>query len=482
MSNGCRARASPICVATFAAMAVGCADAEKRTSKDAEPPAPTGDAAIVARIDAIAMAALADGPLAGLSIAVVRGQDMIVSKGYGYADLAAKVPATADTMYDIASITKLFTAAAIMKLAQAGKVDLADELASLLPEFPNAEQARRITVRHLLNHTSGLSDYEAAHTEYWLAGGKPVTPTFVLDYLSGRPLEFVPGSQWSYSNSGYYLLGMIVERVSGRRYGEYVRDEIAAPLKLSATAPCDLVFGSPAATRGYDAKDSGLVASRLIGAPNIVADGGLCSTVGDLSRLPTALARGNVVNAASLAAMREPTTLASGIAIDYGLGVRRGVLEGHELWGHTGGMDSYWSVLARYPDDDVTIVVLVNTEGADEDALTIAGNVARVVLRLGEPVLADLPVTPKEAAAYAGTYQRSSDRIRIYAEAGHLRRAVEGSERPPGTLLCQAQGSFAFTVEYPMDRLVFHVVGDRAVGSSEYYNGIFAEYSNRVDQ
>jgi CubicO group peptidase (beta-lactamase class C family) len=462
-------------------MAVACSDGGRTKAHDEEPGA-VGHDAIVARIDAIATAALADGPLAGLSMAVVHGQDVIVSKGYGYADLAAKAPATADTIYDIASITKLFTAAAIMKLAQAGEVDLADDLASLLPEFPNAEQAQRITVRHLLTHTSGLSDYEAAHTEYWLAGGKPVTAAFVLDYLAGRPLEFEPGSQWSYSNSGYYLLGMIVERVSGQPYGQFVRDEIAAPLRLAATAPCDRVFGSAAATRGYDVTESGLVASRLIGAPNIVADGGLCSTVGDLARLPAALARGNVVNAASLAKMRERTTLASGVAIDYGLGVRRGMLEGHELWGHTGGMNSYWSVLARYPNDDITIVVLVNTEGADADALTVAGNVARVVLQLGEPVLADLPVTPAEATAYGGTYDRSSDRFRIYSEGGHLRRAVEGSERPPGTLLHQGQGSFAFTVEYPMDRLVFHVVGGRAVGSSEYYNGIFAAYSNRVDR
>ncbi len=132
--------------------------------------------------------------------------------------------------------------------------------------------------------------------------------------------------------------------------------------------------------------------------------------------------------------MRERTTLASGVSIDYGLGVRRGMLEGHELWGHTGGMDTYWSVLARYPDDDVTIAVLVNTDGADADALTVAGDVARVVLQLGEPVLADLPVTPTEAAAFSGTYDRSSDRFRIYAEAEHLRRVVEGSERPPGML------------------------------------------------
>jgi CubicO group peptidase (beta-lactamase class C family) len=470
-------RASRIWVASFAALAVACSGEKGRVGEE---PGASSAEATVARIDAIAQAALADGPLAGLSIAVVRGNDVIVSKGYGYADLAARLPATADTIYDIASITKLFTSIAILKLVQSGKLDLGDDLASLLPEFPDAEQAKKITVRHLLSHTSGLTDYVVAHTEYWLAGGKPVDAAYVLGFLSGRPLEFEPGSNWSYSSTGFYLLGMIVERVSGKPYGQYVRDEIAAPLGLTATAPCDMVFGSAPATRGYDATESGLAAGRLIGAPNIVADGGLCSTVSDLARLPDALARGDVVSAASLAQMKEPTTLASGVAVDYGLGVRRGLLEGHELWGHTGGMESYWAVLARYPDDDVTIAVLVNTEGGDADALIVEGYVARAVLQLGEPILADLPVTYGEATAYRGTYQRGPELFHVYPYAGHLRRAIEGSGRPHRKLLHQGQGSFAFSVEYPMDRLVFHVAGDRAVGTSEYYNGVFAAYSSRV--
>jgi CubicO group peptidase (beta-lactamase class C family) len=475
-----RARAWPIWVATLAALAVACSDGKGGGGAVDAEPGTAGPDATVAQIDAIAAAALAEGPVAGLSIAVVRGNDVIVSKGYGYADLAAKVPATADTIYDIASVTKLITAVAIMKLAQAGKLDLDADLASLLPEFPDAEQAKKITVQHLLSHTSGLADYVVAHTEYWLAGGKPVDAAYVLDFLAGRPLEFEPGNQWSYSSTGFYLLGMIVERASGKPYGQYVRDEIAIPLGLAATAPCDDVFGTAPATRGYDVTESGLTPGRLIGAPNIVADGGLCSTVRDLARLPAALARGDVVSAASLAQMKEPTTLASGVAVDYGLGVRRGMLEGHALWGHTGGMENYWAVLAHYPDDDVTIAVLVNTEGGDADALIVEGYVARAVLQLGEPILADLPVTYGEATAYRGTYQRGPDLFHVYPYAGHLRRAIEGSGRPHRKLLHQGQGSFAFSVEYPMDRLVFHVAGDRAVGASEYYNGVFAAYSSRV--
>ncbi len=199
MTNASRARASPICVAAFAVMAVACSDGEAANERGmSRYPGAAGHDAIVARIDAIATAALAKGPLAGLSIAVVRGQDVIVSKGYGYADLAGKVPATADTIYDIASITKLFTAGAIMKLARR------EGQPGRRPGVPasgvsKAEQAKRITVRHLLSHTSGLSDYEAAQR----STGWPVAACReVRARLSVRPpLKFEPGSQWSYTNS-----------------------------------------------------------------------------------------------------------------------------------------------------------------------------------------------------------------------------------------------------------------------------------------
>ena len=435
----------------------------------------------MATIDSIAATALVQGPIAGMSIAVMRGDDLIVSRGYGFADLEKGVVATADTVYDIASVTKLLTAAAIMRLVDAGRLRLEDDLATRLPVFPNREQGRRITVRHLLSHTSGLHDYEAADTERWLAEGTPLTESFVLDFLRDRPLDFEPGTRWSYSNSGFYLLGLIIQHLTGRDYGRYVREEIALPLGLTDTFVCDQPLALDRRTRGYRPGEGALVPSRLFTPRNIMGDGGLCSTAVDLARLPGALRQRNVLSKAALAGMMQPTELAGGVAVDYGLGVRRGVLAGHPLWGHTGGMRTYWAVLVDYPDDDVIVVVIVNTDGAEADALTIEGRIARAVLDLGEPALRDLPLSQDEIQVYSGLFEDGTSRVRFLGEDSRLRRAAQDSSHPPRSMLHQGNGVFGWS-EYPMDRIVFHVAGGRTVGVSEYYNGLFATFRRAVKE
>jgi CubicO group peptidase (beta-lactamase class C family) len=296
--------------------------------------------------------------------------------------------------------------------------------------------------------------------------------------VSDRPLDFTPGSALSYSNTGYFLLGLIIERATGRSFGTFVRDEIAAPLGLADTALCDAARKTGRTVRGYEVSDGALVPGRLYLLPDLVGDGGVCSTVTDLARLPGALLDGDVLSPAALARMTTPTEIADGVRLDYGLGVRLGVLDGHRVWGHTGGMGSYWSVLAHYPDDDLTLVVLVNTDGAAEDALTIEGDVARVVLGLGEPALEDLPLSPPERRRFIGLYEDGSESVRIGEAGGRLERTVEG--RGSRRLLHQGDGVFGWP-EYPMDRFVFHVVNGRARGVSEYYNGLFATYRRAVD-
>lgn len=430
---------------------------------------------VVDSVDSIALAAIEEGPIAGLSIAIVRDGELLVSEGYGLANVQTAVPASADTLYDIASVTKLFTAAAIMQLVESGRVRLEDTLAALLPVFPNKEQGQRITVRHLLTHTSGLSDYEAADTERWLEKGTALSADFVLDFLRDRPLEFQPGTRWAYSNSGYYLLALVIERAARRKYGEYVREEIAEPLGLSQTALCDETAASRHVARGYEPGNGSLVASKLYIPRNIIGDGGLCSTVGDLVKLPGAFRRGTVLRDAAVTQMRTPTVLSDGTSVDYGFGVRRGVLDGHELWGHTGGMSTYWAALIDYPQDNVTIAVLVNTDGASEDALTIEGRVARIVLGLAEPVLKDLPLSQREIHAFSGRYTDGANEIRVFPREERLLRAIQDSERPPLRLLYQGENTFGWSA-YPMDRAVLHVRDGRAFGYSQYYNGVFASY------
>lgn len=432
---------------------------------------------MAAAIDSIAATALERGPIAGLSIGVMRGSELVFSRGYGFADLAAGESATAHTRYDIASVTKLLTAVAIMRLVDDGRLSLDEDLASLLPAFPNAEQARRITVRHMLSHTSGLHDYEGADTQRWITDGTPLTEEFVFDLLRDRPLDFEPGSDWSYSNTGFYFLGLIIDSITGD-YGRYMREEVAVPLGMAQTSVC--TAPSPdRITLGYDADEGALVPGTLYMPYTLIGDGGMCSTVGDLARVPAALRQDGIVSAGAFARMREPTVLADGVAVDYGLGVRRGSLAGRPLWGHTGGMSSYWAALVDYPGDGVTIVVLVNTDRAAEDALTIEGDVARVVLGLGDPALRDLPLTDEEVRAFSGVYGAGSAQVRIVAESGRLYRARAGASQSRQPLLYQGDDAFGHSL-YPLDRFVFHAAGDSMAGLSEYYNGVFAVYRKAV--
>jgi len=453
-----------------------------------------------ARIDSIAETALRDGPVAGLSIAIFRGSEPVLVKGYGFSDVEAGLPVTAETKYDIASVSKLFTALAVMRLVEEGELRLDDDLTTLLPTFPNPEQGRRISLRQLLNHTSGLNDYLAADFVRLLHSEKPVAAlpaSFVLDYLDGRALDADAGTEWQYTNSGFYLAGLIIEQVTGQRWGDYVRNAVAKPLGLHDTLACDDLRPDQR-TQGYEPADDGFNRSSLYAEAGVQGDGGLCSTALDLGRLPAALAEQRLIPEARIVEMQQPSILANGVAVDYGLGVRRGRLDGHSIWGHTGSfLLTYGAVLAHYPDDDVTIAVLVNTANTAADALVIEGLVAREVLGFPESA-ADTPKLSREASMmYAGEYigdryydvqairggnvPDARERFAIVEKSGHLERIVlNGDERPALKLVYKGNHRFG-RADWPMDRFVFDVEAGRARGYSEYYNGIFATFNRRVE-
>lgn len=454
------------------------ADSLIRAEKSSDGVLSTGP--ISAQIDSIAHAALKRGSIAGMSIAVMQGPDVAHARGYGVADIEARAPAHATTVYNIASVAKIIAAAAVLKLVEEGRVGLEDDLTSLLPDFPNPEQGRGITLRQLLNHTSGLNDYVSADVKRWHRSGKPLTPAFVLDYLRDRPLDFDPRTNWIYSNTGFYLAGLIVERMTGRSWGDYVLDSVARPLGLHSIALCDDVASLRA--KGYDVIEDGFAPSREDAEEGVRGDAGLCSTVLDLARLPGALLRSGLLSTTSLNELLSPTVLANSVAVDYGLGVALGSLDGHPLWGHLGGdVSSYIATLAHYPEDDVTVAVLVNTRRGDVGALVVAGEVARVVLDLGPPTLADHSLTPEAQRIYMGTYvgDRGAHRFRVISDDERIARMPVGT--PSSKLPLLNQGAHAFgRSDWLMDRFVFHIVGERAVSYAMYYNGVFDGFYLRV--
>ena len=327
------------------------------------------DTALGARMDAAAADALGEILAAGFSVAVIRRGQPVLANGYGYADLAEEVPASANTIYRLASITKQFTAAAILHLAEEGKLSLEDRISDYLPDYPAS--GRRITIRHLLSHTSGLSDV-AVFPILEDVGGVGYTRDQVIDLVASQPLDFEPGTGHSYSNVGFMLAGVVIEQVTGTTYSDYMTNEILRPLGLDQTSFCP--NEQPRADRwahGYDLQHGNwLRALRLGRAPAFVdpapinmemvsSAGGLCSTAADLARWPGLLR--SFLDPVSYREMSEPTVLADGTQLPYGLGLQIREFGAHPALSHGGVVNGFVSVLADFPEDDLTVAMLVNT-------------------------------------------------------------------------------------------------------------------------
>ena len=310
--------------------------------------------------DAWVSAAIDSGAIAGLSLAVSQGNELQFAKGYGSADLENDVAASAQTVYRIGSITKQFTAAAIMQLVERGRVVLENEIGEYV-DFPT--NGNQVTVHQLLNHTSGIKSYTGLGEEWRKTTPLAVTHDWILGLLIGQPFDFVPGNEWRYNNSGYYLLGMIIENVANTSYAAYLQQEIFEPLGLVNTSYCDEKKLIPHRAEGYENEDGELVNDDLIDMTHPFAAGALCSNVLDLLRWQQGLEHGEVVSTASYELMTTPAPLNDGTELDYGYGLGIDTLDNHRRIAHGGGINGFVTMAARYPDDDLSVIVLTNTPG-----------------------------------------------------------------------------------------------------------------------
>jgi D-alanyl-D-alanine carboxypeptidase len=275
------------------------------------------DSRLGGRVDSLVAEYQRDTWAPGVSVAVVRGgRDTLVYRGYGLADVENAVPATPRTVYRIGSVTKQFTAALVLQLAEQNRLSLDDPIGRYVMGLPEAWSG--IRVRHLLNHTAGIPAFEI----HWLRGGireEALVPDSVIGLVRGEPLEFAPGAGWKYSNIGYTLLGMLIERVTDERYAHALESRILRPLGLTASRYCDVAPLIPRRASGYQQRDTGVVNADYTSMTAPWAAGGLCSTVGDLAAWNRALATGRVVSAASLRRMTTPDSVAAGARYGYGL-------------------------------------------------------------------------------------------------------------------------------------------------------------------
>jgi len=331
---------------------------------------------LVSKIDSLAEAALTEGLGVGLSIGVKRGDDLLLAKGYGLADIENAVPATAETVYRIGSLTKQFTAAAIMQLVERGEIGLDDPVTKFLPYL--STQGHEVTIRHLLTQTSGI--WDPSYTGD-LPGNERMARHWTATLLSNEesvaqlqdePFYFAPGEQDKYSNTGFRLLGLVIEEVSGESYGEYLDGHIFGPLGLTGSSDCDTWSIIPGRARGYSFRGGVVENAPLV--YNRGAHGCLCSTVLDLLSWSSALRGGRVVSTDGYRQMTTPATLNNGATTEYGFGLCLGGRGWHQVVYHGGLFLGFTASLVHLTDVDVDIVVLSNIESRGADRLgTIIG-------------------------------------------------------------------------------------------------------------
>lgn len=307
------------------------------------------------------------GSVPGVSVLVLRNGKTVVRRTYGFADLEKRVAATSATNYRLASVTKQFTASAVLLLAQEGKLSISDRAKRWLPSLPNALDS--VTIKQLLTHTSGIVDYEDVMTEGTTTQLHDVDVLHLLE--SQDSTYFKPGSNYRYSNSGYALLALIVERASGKRFASFLHDRIFAPLGMKNTVAHEEGF-SVVANRafGYTFRDSTWTRKDQSSTSAVLGDGGIYSSVDDLAKWDAALYDSRLLSDTSRDLAFSPHTTTDEPEVSYGLGWR---ISGETVW-HSGETSGFRNVIVRYPSRRLTVIILSNRDNPKpyEAALAIA--------------------------------------------------------------------------------------------------------------
>ena len=355
-------------------------------------------AEIAEAADRVAKEQIASG-VPGLSVAVARNGEVVFARGYGHADIELGVPAKVESVYRIGSVSKQMTAAAIMRLVEAGKISLDDPLTKYMPDYSTSSPD--VTIRHLLNHTSGIPGMRVRQVDTATRERlkMDLTEKEILGLFTTGSVDFAPGTDHKYNNSAYVMLGMIIGKVTGTPFHEYIERELFQPLGLSNTIYCDVERIVPNRAEGYEMKDGRLVNAPYLSMNIPGAAGAFCSTVGDLVKWNHLLHSGKVVSAESLKQMVAPTVLASGRRIGYGFGLDLDFRNGRDSVVHGGSINGFRASVAHYPAEGVTVAVLANS--GDAPAPAIEKTIAQALFGIE---IHDLPLTADDIRRYEGTY------------------------------------------------------------------------------
>lgn len=334
-----------------------------------------------------------DGP--GGTVLVSKAGQILYNKAYGKADLELNVAMNTDHVFRLGSLTKQFTAVCILKLAEEGKLTLNDELTKFIPDYPL--NGKKITIANLLTHTSGIKNYTGLPAFNEKLKRQDLSPQELIDLFKDQPLDFEPGSNNQYSNSGYILLGYIIEKISGKTFGEYVRENIFVPLEMTHSYYDDHARVISDRIPGYRKRNNRYENSEFLSMTLPYAAGSLMSTTGDLLKWYTGLANGKVISKVNLEQAHTSWRLASGKETGYGFGWEIGNIQGSKAVKHNGVVNGFFTDVIYLPVEKIFVSILSNYENVGDLDIPAAKLAAMALNK---------PYTFTEIAVQPGTLQK----------------------------------------------------------------------------
>lgn len=382
----------------------------------------------------------------GSTVIVTRDGKVVFRKAYGMANVEKGVPLTPESVLRLGSITKQFTATAILMLAEEGKLSVKDEITKFFPDYP--VKGKKITIEQLLHHTSGIKSY-TNKPDFMMNAHKDYTVAQMIDGFKNDPFDFEPGTKYAYNNSGYILLGAIIEKVSGMPYAKFVEQRIFVPLGMENTAYEGQERGKAPRAAGYARQGEIFKPAMVLSMSQPYAAGSLVSNVDDLARWDKAISDGKLLKAASWQQAFTGAVLPDGQPTHYGYGWGQGEVRGAKTIGHGGGIFGFSTYAFRVPSEKLYVAVLNNADSGRVQPEIVARKAAAVAMGKPYPLLAPIPVDVASLAAYEGEYRIDADATRSFrVENGKL--VMQRTGRPP--VKVEAYGKDKFFLE---DSLVY---------------------------